>query len=89
MIEIRISKLGKNITNDIVGAQIYEKIKNCLEQDSVTLDFSDVNVMTTFCAKQIFRPLLEELGEEEFNKRILFKNITPTIEYEINMGLNG
>lgn len=89
MLIIKISEIGKNITNDIVGNQIYEKIKAGLNKDSVTLDFSDVNVMTTFCAKQIFRPLLEELGEEEFNKRILFKNITPTIEYEINMGLNG
>lgn len=86
---IKLSDISMNITNETIGEEVYKVIAENLKlYEIIKIDFEGINVITTFCAKQIFKKLLNELGEENFNKKILFENITPTIEYEINMGLN-
>ena len=86
---IYISNIDRNIVNDVAGNKVYDKIKNSLKKSCVKLDFSNVNVITVYCASQIFRTLLNEIGENAFEKNIIFTNVPPCIEVIINLALNS
>ena len=84
---IKIQDFGNNITNEIIGEQIYLKIKENLSSDEIELDFQKVRVMTTFCAKQIFGRLLKELGQEMFFRKLSFVRADDNIKYIISIGV--
>lgn len=68
---IEIAKYSSIIANKDLGLAIYKDLSARLRDfDAITLDVGGVDVMTTFCAKQIFGRLYLDLGPEGFYDRI-------------------
>lgn len=87
---LEIKNYGLNITTQELGGKIYNDIINILkEEDQVLLNFNDVMTMTTFCAKQIFGQLFNELGQEEFNKKIKFEDLNEDLQAIIIHGIEN
>lgn len=86
---INLADYGSNITNEIIGEEIYNRIVQNIEADIIELNFNGIKVMTTFCAKQIFGRLLHELGSEVFFKKFSFINADDNIQYIISVGINN
>jgi hypothetical protein len=85
---VKLIEFGPNITNEIIGEEIYNKIKQEFSNEIIEIDFTGILVMTTFCAKQIFGRLLREYGENDFFKKLSFINASDTIKYVLNIGIN-
>lgn len=86
---INLAEFGLNITNEIIGNEIYKRIVANIKEDLIELNFQGIKVMTTFCAKQIFGKLLHELGAEVFFKKFSFTNVDDNIQYIISIGINN
>ena len=87
MKNISLQKYGPIISTDKEGSVIYEMINNELKNDSVQLDMSGIVSMTTYCAKQIFGKLYNDLGPEQFFERIQIKNASDSVKLTIRLGI--
>lgn len=73
-------KYGPIITDEeseIFLSELVEKLKS---EDVIILDFSSIIAMTTKSSKTVFGNIYLKLGREEFYRRIIIKNSTPTIQ---------
>ena len=81
MSTILLKTFGSVISDKSIGNSILEKVQNSLKTDgSVTVDFTDVVTMATFCARQIFGDLYVELGRETFIKKVNLLNANDTVK---------
>lgn len=88
MKEIKLSNYDTTISSEELGEDILNEIRISLKSDDkVALDFSNIDAITTFCAKQIFGNIYIELGEEEFYKRIGFHNVPEDIQFIITRSI--
>ena len=86
--ELKLEKYGQIISDDELGKKIANEIRSLLKKNNnVVIDFSGVQSMVTYNAKQIFGELYLELGSEDFFKRIQLKNISSNLEYIIRLGI--
>ena len=84
---IKVAEISKIISDDSVGASIYQKVKSLLQKnDVVVIDMSDVHTMATYCSKQIFGSLYKELGEK-FYDRVIIRNASDVIKTSIRLGI--
>ena len=66
----------KPLNSHQIGIKIRNKIvKNINKEDIVILDFEDVDFCTDSFIQQLTLILKEEIGLEEFKKKIKFKNL--------------
>ena len=86
---IKISEFGMNITNEIIGEKLHKHIKENLDEESLVIDFSEVQTMTTFCAKQIFGQIINEIGSEAFFGKFSFKNANDSIKAVLTIGISN
>jgi STAS-like domain of unknown function (DUF4325) len=86
--ELKLAKYGQIISDDELGKKIADEISSLLKKNiKIIIDFSGVQSMVTYNAKQIFGELYLELGSEDFFKRIQLKNISSNLEYIIRLGI--
>ena len=86
--ELKLAKYGQIISDDELGKKIADEIRLLLKKNiKVIIDFSGVQSMVTYNAKQIFGELYLELDSENFFKRIQLKNISSNLEYIIRLGI--
>ena len=76
MVEIRLIDYSNTITDPSIAETILRDIRDALgKQDSISVVFTGVDIMTTSCAKQIFGQLYLELGPEVFYQRMQLKDV--------------
>ncbi len=85
---IQLKKYGSVITDEKVGKQIFDDIKKELKKEQkIIIDFSEVETMATFCAKQIFGKLYVELKPEVFFDRIELTSTNKDLQIVIRWGI--
>ena len=63
------------------GVRVRRQIENLLsDQDHVVLDFSEINVVSSSFADEVFGRLFVDLGPRAFMSRIVLRNVAPTID---------
>ncbi|MBI1931576.1 MAG: DUF4325 domain-containing protein [Ignavibacteriales bacterium] len=70
-----LKKYGENFGPRVLGIRIKDDIINILQKSSsisIIIDLTDVKVLSTGFAKELFGGLLEELGDE-FKEKIKFR----------------
>lgn len=86
--DIKLYQISSAIANKEIGENVYTVIDESLDNnDIIEIDFIDVSVMTTYCAKQIFGRLYIKLGADEFFRRLIFKNVRNDIKIIIEQGI--
>ena len=74
------------------GVEVYDDIKSHLQAGEVVIiDFSDIDTMTTFFAKEVFGKLYAEMGAEDFQTRIKFdkRYLTEDLDLVLRIGIAG
>lgn len=83
----------KNIvTRKVNGEEVYSLIKEHISKGEVIIvDFSGIDTMTTYFAKQVFGKLYTELGSEEFDKWIKIDEdkMSPDVDLVLRIGIDG
>ena len=80
------------VTRKSDGEEVYNDIKSHLANgETIVVDFSGIDTMTTYFAKQVFGKLYMELGAEEFANKICFEkqNMTDDVELVLRIGITG
>ena len=80
------------ITRKSDGDEVYSIIKSHLDNGNVILvDFTGIDTMTTYFAKQVFGKLYLELGSDEFSNRIRFEKskMSDDVELVLRIGIAG
>lgn len=86
--EIKLQQYGPVISEDRVGAAIFEQINKSLKDDQlIIIDFAGIKSMVTFVAKQVFGQLYVTLGADVFFRKIMMKNISPGLQAIIKLGI--
>lgn len=63
------------------GARVRRQIENLLsDQDHVIIDFTDINVVSSSFADEVFGRLFVDLGPRTFMSRIVLRNVNETID---------
>ena len=63
------------------GVRVRRQIENLLsDQDHVVIDFSDINVVSSSFADEVFGRLFVDLGPRAFMSRIVLHNVNSTID---------
>lgn len=79
----RMKNESNSFGNREVGRSIYNKLANILnseEKHIIKIDFSDLYVISSSFADEVFGRLFVDLGPIEFMRRILFTNIDENIK---------
>ena len=58
-----------------------------MKNEKLLIDFANIKSMATYNAKQIFGQLYLNLGAEDFFKKIIIKNASPSILAIIKLGI--
>lgn len=83
-----MSIYGKAITNEIVSEKISEDLLKLIDtEDQIKLDFSNINLLTTTCIKNIFNKIKNIIPAEVFFKKFAFINAETNLKIIINHGL--
>lgn len=87
---ITLEQYGPIISDSAVGDEILHKILDLNpKEEEVEVDMESIVSMTTFCAKQIFGALYNELGAALFERHILLKNVSSDVLLIIKMGIRN
>lgn len=88
--EIKLDQYGPIISDKAIGDEIYSKISDALEKkESVTIDFTGIKSMATFCAKQIFGRIYLELTPTVFFEKLILKNALEDVKLIIKIGIQN
>lgn len=88
MKKISLQKWGPIISDSEAGEEIYSILNNSLiENELIEVDFSSINSMATFNAKQIFGRIYINIGAEDFFKKVELKNVSQDLKIIIKMGI--
>lgn len=80
------------VTRKSDGEEVYKEIKTHLDcGEIVIIDFSEIDTMTTYFAKQVFGRLYIELGEEGFADKMKFdkRHMSDDVELVLKIGIDG
>lgn len=78
---IFLKDYGNVISDKNISSRILENLQSVLRANGeVTVDFTDVLTMATFCARQIFGKLYTDFGRENFIKKVSLVNANDTIK---------
>lgn len=72
------------------GVEVYNDIKSHLDKGEVVIvDFSDIDTMTTYFAKQVFGKLYTQMGQEEFSRKVKFdkRYVTEDLDLVLSIGI--
>jgi len=84
------TKYSNVVADKDLGESIYIDIKILLGQNNdLTIDLKNLDVMTSFCAKQIFGSIYLELGPEVFFKKIKFINTSSDLKIIISESIQS
>lgn len=90
MTTINLSKYAPIISDKSVGEDIYHTILEAEPQmQEVEINMQGVISMTTYCAKQIFGRLYNQLGANLFGKNVKFKGVSNDLLLIIKMGIRN
>lgn len=85
---IKIVNFSPVISSAQIGESIYNEIKKSLvKNEKVEINFDGVKSMATFCSKQIFGTLYNELTPTVFFEKLLFKNVDQDLKIIIRLGI--
>jgi hypothetical protein len=88
--EIKLVQYGPIISDKAIGDEIYSKISDALaKKESVTIDFTGIKSMATFCAKQIFGRIYLELTPTVFFEKLILKNALEDVKLIIKIGIQN
>jgi hypothetical protein len=83
----------KNIvTRKVNGEEVYNLIREHMSKGEVIIvDFTGIDTMTTYFAKQVFGKLYTELGSEEFDNWIKIDEdkMSPDVDLVLRIGIDG
>lgn len=80
------------VTRKSDGEEIYHEIKSHLDiGDTIIVDFSDIDTMTTYFAKQVFGKLYVEMGADQFSSQVKFdkQHMSDDVELVLRIGITG
>ena len=80
------------VTRKVNGEEVYNLIKEHISKGEVIIvDFSGIDTMTTYFAKQVFGKLYTELGPEEFDnwRKIDEDKMSPDVDLVLRIGIDG
>lgn len=87
---LQMSKFKSIVIRKVDGENVYSEIKSHLANDElVIIDFSEIETMTTYFAKQVFGRLYVEIGSDNFSKKIKFVRMSSDVELVIKIGIAG
>lgn len=89
---LKMDRFKSIVTRKSNGDEVYNEIKNQINSGSVVVvDFSGIDTMTTYFAKQVFGRLYVELGAEVFSQSIKFEKskMTDDVELVLRIGITG
>ena len=85
-----MSKYGANIianeSNSKMSAEILEILTT---EDSVDLDFTGIQVVTTYAAKSILKPIVDKYGFSALFQKLSFLNVPSDIKVVISTAIDG
>lgn len=86
--EIELSTYGKIISTDETSQSILKKIEDYLNSSDDTIYINALGVViSTKSARLIFGYLYKTLTKTTFNKKIHFKNASPSFMFALNEGI--
>lgn len=87
---ISLKKYAPVISSDEVADEVFQLISSSLSKDEeIVLDFSEIRIISTKCAKRIFGQLYGILGAQAFFSRIIFENTSENIRPSLNDGIES
>lgn len=88
--KISLKEYAPVISSDEAADDIFQLISSSLSKDEeIVLDFSEIRIISTKCAKRIFGQLYGILGAEAFFSRIIFENASENIRPSLNDGIES
>ena len=83
-----MSIYGKSITNEIISEKISADLEKLIDiEDQIKLDFSNINLLTTTCIKNIFNKIKDQIPADVFFRIFRFINVNDNLRVIINHGL--
>ena len=87
---IDLSKYAPIISDKAVGEEIRNEIMQADPRTKVVeINMAGIISMTTYCAKQIFGNLYNQLGPANFERNIKFKATTEDVLLIVKMGIRN
>lgn len=89
---LEMNRFKSIVTRKSDGEEIYVEIKNHIDNgDSIIVDFSGIDTMTTYFAKQVFGKLYVEMGAEQFSNKLKFEksHMSDDVELVLRIGISG
>lgn len=89
---LQMNRFKNIVTRKSDGEEVYNEIRTHLnEGETIVVDFSDIDTMTTYFAKQVFGKLYVEMGAEEFNNKMKFEKLhmSDDVELVLKIGISG
>ena len=80
------------VTRKVNGEEVYKEIKGHIDRgETIIFDFSGIDTMTTYFAKQVFGKLYTEYGPEEFDNwiKIDADKMSADVELVLRIGIDG
>ena len=87
-----MNRFKSAVTRKSDGDNVYQEIKVHLDGgDTIIVDFSGIDTMTTYFAKQVFGRLYIELGAGQFTEKVKFdkRRMTDDVELVLKIGIAG
>lgn len=80
-----MAQWGTVLTERDLGKKIRTHFLNSiLKGDTIVVDFTDVQMITSSFADELFAKLIAEVGESKVKSEVKLVNISPTIKIIIN-----
>ena len=89
---LQMNRFKSIVTRKSDGEEVYNEIRRQLDDGNViVVDFSGIDTMTTYFAKQVFGKLYVEMGAEKFNESVKFekKHMSDDVELVLKIGISG
>lgn len=80
------------VTRKSDGEDVYNEIKQHLDRGEIIIvDFTDIDTMTTYFAKQVFGRLYVEMGADRFSTKVKFdkSQMSDDVELVLKIGIAG
>ena len=89
---LQMNRFRSVVMKKVDGESVYQEIKEHIDNgDIVIIDFTGIDTMTTYFAKQVFGKLYVELGSVKFAEVIKFEKdrMTSDVELVLKIGIAG
>lgn len=85
-----ISEFGTNITSGENTTKIASKMLELLKNnDTLSINFQKINLMTTTAAKEILKPIVDKYGIDHVFKKIHFCNVAEDLKIVISTAIDS